>query len=226
MSTRKNRCANCNAPLVEGTSFCDYCDLGPKGVPRARPTGPSASASRRSTGRSVIKLGLGLVSLTCCGPLGLFGTLHETVYAIRMDAPKYSAQPPSAEQRPAEAIESMQVFLDMRDAADRSLEQRKQEWREKYEGHWVSWQGVVEEIQPYDDLASELVLRPLEGQSFKVQVNFDPLHNVRLNQLRQGQEVRVSGRLWGYYFMDDTVRLSEGALVDQEASGQVQERPL
>jgi hypothetical protein len=218
MRLNKNRCPNCNAPLAEGTSLCEYCGPG-SGAPAKDTRGPS-------TGRSLLKIALGVVGLTCLGPLGLFGTLYETVYAIKMEAPKYSAQPPSAEQRPAEPIESMQVFLDMRDAADRSLEQRKREWREKYEGRWVSWKGVVEEVIPYDTMASELVLRPLGEHNYKVQVNFDPLQNSRLNQLRPGQEVRVSGRLWGYYFMDDTVRLSEGALLGQEAPAQVQERPL
>jgi hypothetical protein len=166
------------------------------------------------------------VSLTCCGPLALFGTLYETVYAVHMEAPKYSPQPPPAEQRRAEAIEAMQVFLDVRDTGGRSLAQGKQAWREKYEGRWVSWSGIVEEIRSYDSFASELILLPVEGQKLKVEVNFDPLHNARLNKLRKGQEVRVSGRLWGYYFMVDTVRLSEGALAEPEAPGQVQERPL
>jgi hypothetical protein len=209
--------------MAEGASFCDYCDLNPQGAPRSA---PAKDSPRRFSGRSVIKIGLGLVSLMCCAPMGIFGTLYETVYAIRMDAPKYSAHPPSVDQRPTEAIAAMQVFLDMRDTSERSLAQRKQEWRAKYEGRWVSWKGSVEEIHPYDGFASELVLRPEEGQQFQVQVNFDPLYNARLNQLRKGQEVHVSGRLWGYYFMGDLVRLSEGALVDQEVPGQVQERPL
>ncbi len=222
MQTRKNRCAHCNAPLAEGTSFCDYCDLNRKGASRSAP----AQAPGRSTFRTVLKVGVGLVSLACCGPVGLIGTLYEVVYAIKLDSPKYSAQPPSAEQRRAESIEPMQVFLTMRDAEDRSLAQRKQEWREKYEGRWVSWTGTVEEVLPYDTMASELVLRPAGDSKLQIQVNFDPLHNARLNQLQKGQQVHVSGRLWGYYFMSDIVRLSEGALVEPRAPAQVQGGPL
>jgi hypothetical protein len=221
MQTRKNRCAHCNAPLAAGTSFCDYCDLNPQGAPRAAPT----QDTRRFSFRSFLKLGLGAVCLFCCAPVGIIGTLHETVYAIEMEAPKYSARPPPLDQRPSEALTPMQVFLDMRDTSERSLAQRKQDWRQKYEGRWVSWKGVVEEIRPFDGFASELVLRPEEGQAFQVEVNFDPLHNVRLNQLRKGQEVHVSGKLWGYYFMGDTVRLSEGALLSPAAPGQAQQPP-
>lgn len=223
MRMRQNRCANCNAPLAEGTSFCDYCDLNRKGASRSA---PAKATPRWFSGRSVLKL-LGLASLVCCGPMAIFATLNETVYSIHMDAPKYSVRPPSVDQRSPEAIAAMQVFLDMRDASDRSLARRKQEWREKYEGRWVSWTGVVAEVRPYDGFASELVLRPGgEDPKLKVEVNFDPLHNARLKQLHQGQEVHVSGRLWGYYFMSDTVRLSEGALVDPDARGQAQEHPL
>ncbi|WP_375764754.1 hypothetical protein NR798_23845 [Archangium gephyra] len=221
MPMQKNRCAHCNAPLAEGTSFCEYCDLNRQGASRAA----SAKPPRRFAGRSILKMGLGVVGLTCCAPTGILVTLYEKVYAIQLDAPKYSARPPPLAQRPTEPIAAMNVFLDMRDASDRSLSQRKQEWREKYEGRWVSWKGTVEELHPYDAFASELVLRPEPGQEFKVQVNFDPLHNVRLNQLQTGQQVHVSGRLWGYYFMGDTVRLSEGALVEQDVPGQAQEHP-
>lgn len=225
-----NRCAHCNAPLAEGTSGCDYCGVGSRGAPRVGQTAspaPAKDARRRSTAGSVIKIVLGTVSLTCCGPLGLFGVFYETVYAVRMEAPKYSARPPPLEQRPAEALEPLQVFLDMRDTEDRSLSQRKQEWREKYEGRWVSWKAIVEETHLYDSTyASELRLKPVGGQDFEIQVNLDPLHNARLKELRKGQEVRVSGRLWGYYFIPDMIRLSEGALVDADVPAQVQDQPL
>ncbi|ATB32385.1 hypothetical protein MEBOL_005862 [Melittangium boletus DSM 14713] len=223
MQMRKNRCANCNAPLAAGTSFCHYCEPDRLGESRSA---SEKEAPRRFSGRTLLKSALGLVSLMCCAPLGVFGTLHETRYAIRMDAPKYSARPPPVAQRPAEDIAAMQVFMDMRDAGDRSLAQRKQEWREKYEGHWVSWKGRVEEVHANEGIASQLVLRPEEGQTLKVQVNFDPLYNAQLEQLREGQGVHVSGRLWGYYFLGDTVRLSEGMLLEPAAPRQVQTSPL
>lgn len=224
-----NRCAHCNAPLAEGTSGCDYCGVGSRGAPRAGQPAESAPAkdARRFTVSRVLKLVLGTVSLTCCGPFGIFGVFYETVYAVRMEAPKFSARPLPLEQRPAEALEPLQVFMDLRDTDDRSLSQRKQEWREKYEGRWVSWKAIVEETLLYDDTyASELRLRPAGGQDFEIQVHLDPLHNGRLKELRKGQEVRVSGRLWGYYFISDMIRLSEGALVDVEVPAQVQDRPL
>ncbi len=157
----------------------------------------------------------------------LFGTLYETVYAIRMETPKYSARPPPVAQRRAEPIEPLQVYQDMRDAGERSLSQRKQEWREKYEGRWVSWTGLMEETvsvgAPY---ASELKLRPVGGQDFEIQVNMDPLLDERLKALRKGQEVRVSGMLWGYYFMPDIIRLSDGALVEVDVPpAQVEDGP-
>jgi len=222
MWPRKNRCPNCNAPRAEGSTVCTYCELGAPGAPGSA----SANGSgRRFSFRSVTRIGLGLVTLLCCAPLSVVVALQETVYAIKMEAPQYSAQPIPTEQRPTEPLTPMQVFLDMRDTDDRSLGQRKQGWREKLEGRWVSWKGRVEEIRPYDAFASELVIRPEADQKFTVEVNFDPLHNARLKQLQVGQEVHVSGRLWGYYFMNDTVRLSEGALVDPPAPSQVQEQP-
>jgi hypothetical protein len=223
MSSRKNRCPNCNAPRKEGTTFCGYCDLTPEGSARAESSGPAQGAGRRFTASFVIKLSLGLTSLMCCGPIGVYGTLYETVYSVNMEAPKYSAQPPPAEQRRPEAIEVMPLYLEVRNTSDRPLAQSKQTWKEKYEGRWVSWTGTVEEVRPYDSMASELVLVPVAGQELKVQANFDPLHNPQLEKLRPGQEVRVSGRLWGYYFMTDIVRLSEGALVEPEAPAQAQD---
>jgi hypothetical protein len=222
-----NRCAHCNAPLPEGISGCDYCGVGARVAPPAGPPVPPAPVkdARRSKVGTVLKIAVGTVSLTCCGPLGIFGAFYETVYAVRMEAPKYSARPPPVEQRPVEAIEPMQVFLDMRDTEDRPVAQRKQEWRERYEGRWVSWKGIVDETLVYDTMTSELRLRPLGGQEFGVQVYLDPLHNERLKQLRKGQEVRVSGRLWGYYFIPNTARLSEGALVDANVPAQVQDLP-
>jgi hypothetical protein len=157
--------------------------------------------------------------------VGVFVALSETVYLIKLDTPKYSAQPIPIDQRSAEPFTAMQVFLELRDAEDRPLALRKQAWREKFEGRWVSWKGRVEEVLPYDTFASELVLKPEADQQFKVRVYFDPLHNARLKQLQVGQEAQVSGKLWGYEFIGNTVRLSEGALVEEKAPSQVQEQP-
>jgi hypothetical protein len=183
-------------------------------------------ARRRFTLRTLAKLSLGFVFVTCCAPMGIIGTLYATVYAIEMDAPKYSVQPLPVGQRPSEGLTPMQVYMDLRDTEDRSLKERKTVWREKYEGRWVSWKGTVAEVRIFDNLASELDLHSEAGEKFPVQVNFDPLHNARLQELRKGQEVQVSGRLWGYYFMGDTARLSEGVLLDPEVKGQAQEPPL
>ncbi len=223
MRLRKHRCPNCNAPLAEGTSSCTYCDVGAAGV---HGTASSKDASRRFSFRSSVKIGLGLLSLLCCAPLSVFITLSETVYSVEMEAPKYSAQPPAVDQRSAEPLTAMQVFMEVRDTDDRSLAQRKQAWREKLEGRWVSWKGRVEDVRPYDAFASELVLRPEADQEFKVRVYFDPLHNGRLKQLQVGQEAQVSGKLWGYEFIGNTVNLAEGALVQESAPSQVQEQPL
>ena len=219
MPMQKNRCAHCNAPLAEGTTFCEYCDLSRKGALRSA----SAKATGRLSKRGLVKLGLGVVSLTCCLPTGIFVTLSETVYAVAMDAPKFSGRPLAVGERPNEPLAAMDLFMDMRDAADRPLSQRKQEWQAKYEGRWVSWTGSVESIHIYNSLASELVLQPVQGQKFKVEVNFDPIYNDRLKALHEGQDVRVSGKLWGYSFMNDTVRLSDGALAQQDAQGQAQQ---
>jgi hypothetical protein len=163
------------------------------------------------------------VGLAFVGLVGVSVVLHETVYAIRMDVPRYSANPLQPGQRPHEAIEAAQVVLDMRDTPDRTLEQRKQAWREKYEGHWVSWKGTVDKVYPG---IGRLQLLSAGDQRFQLEVDFDPIHAARLEKLQKGQEVRVSGMLWGYYFNLDTFRLAEGALVDELAPGHVQDGPL
>ncbi|WP_257446652.1 hypothetical protein [Archangium lipolyticum] len=244
----KSRCTNCNAPLVEGTIYCDHCDLGPGGVARPPPPAPSAVTKAASGGVTFIiglvlflsrqlwrlavwlvppwsrgtKIALGIVGLTCVGFVGVGVVLHETVYSIRMDAPRYSANPLPPGQRPLEAIEPAKVVLDMRDTPDRTLEQRKQLWREKYEGHWVSWKGTVDTVYPS---IGRLQLLPVGDLRFQLEVDFDPIHQARLEKLQKGQEVRVSGMLWGYYFNIDTLRLSEGALVDESVPGLVKEGP-
>jgi hypothetical protein len=244
----KSRCTNCNAPLVEGTTFCNYCDLGPGGAARPPPPEPSAVTEAASSGvtfliglmlllsrqlmRLVVflvppwsrktKIALGLVGLSCVGSMGVSVVLNETMYSVQMDAPRYSANPLPPEQRPIEAIEARQVVLDLRSTPDRTLEQRKQAWREKYQGHWVSWEGTVDSVWPS---IGRLQLLTLGEQHYQLEVDFDPIHAPRLEKLQKGQEVRVSGMLWGYSFLVDTLQLSEGALVDEIPPGHVTDGP-
>lgn len=210
---REIRCAHCNAPLREGASGCVYCGAGTQTAAAA-----ARSAQTRSTLKRVLKALLASTLLLCCAPFSLYGALYETVFAVRMEAPKYSAHPPPPAQRRAEALEPTQVFVDMRDTDGRSLAERKQEWRSKYEGRWVSWTGRVKEVHVYGNQANELRLLPVEGSAQEVEVFLDPLLGRQLSAVQPDQRVRVSGKLWGYYFLPDTIRLSDGAILEEAPS--------
>ncbi|MDY7225673.1 hypothetical protein [Hyalangium rubrum] len=244
----KSRCTHCNAPLAEGTTFCAYCDLGPGGVARPPPPAPSAVTEAASSGvtfliglvlflfrqlvRLVVwlvppwsrktKIALGVVGLVFVGFVAVVLVLNATVYSIHMDAPRYSANPLPPRQRPIESFNVAQVVLDMRDTPDRTLDQRKQAWREKYEGRWVSWKGTVDTVYPN---IGHLKLLTVDDPRIQLEVKFDPIHAPQLEKLQEGQEARVSGMLWGYDFTLNMPQLSEGALVGERAPGHVMDVP-
>jgi hypothetical protein len=143
---------------------------------------------------------------------GIFGLFYETVYAVKSQASKFSASAPALEQRRAEPIDSKQVYVDLRDAEKRSLGLRKNTFKQKYEGHWVTWEGTVEKVSTYTSLSGELHLKPAEG-NFIMEFFFDPLSNARFSALAAGDHARVSAKLWGYYFIGDRILLSDAALV-------------
>ena len=216
----ENRCALCNAPLRDGATGCEYCGGRTRGGSGASGAKAKNDAPRRFSPGRILTFILGGVGLLCCTPCGLFGALYETVYAVRMETPKYDPHAVPHEQRRAEPIEPVQVFREMADAGGHSLDHRKQEWRAKYQGRWVTWTGRVKDTLILEKGNSELRLRPVAGTEYEVQVFLGPYQNEALRSLRKDQEVRVSGMLWGYYFIGDTVRLADGVLMGRFASEQ------
>lgn len=235
--------------MVDGATFCDYCNLSPAGSARPPPPPPSAVKEAASSGglfliglvlvlsrqlwrvvvwlvppwsrKTQIILGVGVVA--CASLVGVLVGLEKAVYGVEMDGRQHRATSLPAAQRSIEPIQTTQVILDMRDTADRTLEQRKQAWREKYEGRWVSWTGTVYWVSPSINL---LQLHTVDAEPLLLSVDFAPIHTARMEKLQKGQQVRVSGMLWGYSFMTDTIRLSDGALVDELAPGQAQGEPM
>lgn len=146
--------------------------------------------------------------------IGIFGLLYETVYSVRMDTPKYTSNPLEYSKRPTQSITPEQVFIDMRDTPDRSLALRKAEWVEKYQGRWIQWEGEVTSIQAFENTTNQMTLKPDMSQSLEVQGYFDPLNYSELNLIEVGDIVKISGVLWGYYFLGDMIRLADGHLVN------------
>jgi hypothetical protein len=169
------------------------------------------------------KIALGVVGLACVGFVTVVLVVGATVYSIEMDAPRYSANALPPGKRPIEPTSVTQVVLDLRATPDRTIEQRKQAWREKYEGHWVSWKGTVDTAYAN---TGHLLLLSVDDPRIALDVQVDPLHAAWMEKLQDGQTVHVSGMLWGYDFTLNRPMLADGALVEELAPGQAQDGPL
>lgn len=144
----------------------------------------------------------------------IYGLCYETIYAVRLDSPKFNVEPLRVDQRPVETVNPVDVYRDLRDAPDSSIDLRKSTWLEHYQGKWVEWEGEVNSVVTYSSSASELLVI-LPGETpVAVEIYFDPMKNAQLDALSPGSRVRFSGMLWGYYFLADIVRVADGALLN------------
>lgn len=159
------------------------------------------------------------VTIILCLPIiiiGTYGGLYETVFAVRSDLPKFSSEPLPVDQRKTEDISSVQIFEDMKKSEMGTLDHRRKTWKEKYEDRWILWEGQIESIHVYSDSdESRLVILPDDNAGYSIEVFFDPANNSALEKLSTGDRVRVSGRIWGYYFIDNIIRLAQGTVLAQ-----------
>ncbi|MCL4234751.1 MAG: zinc-ribbon domain-containing protein [Deltaproteobacteria bacterium] len=143
--------------------------------------------------------------------VGTWGFFHETVYAIKSVTEPYAPDAPDWGARRHEPIDHGIVFTDIRDDGGRDRDELRRLWDERYEGRWVRWALRIKQKNIYTTMASELVLSP-ESEAYEVEVFFDPAKNAALEALVVGDEVTVSGRLWGYYWLTNRMRLADGEL--------------
>jgi hypothetical protein len=130
-----------------------------------------------------------------------------------MDEPKYTSPAVALDERKAEDFDAGTVYQDLRSTDGRSLSDRKQIWLEKYEGRWVLWEGEVTYYYLSEESASKVTVQTKSGDPYSIEVYFDPLENGSIEPIENGDRVTVSGKLWGYYFLDDTIRLADGLVV-------------
>lgn len=140
-----------------------------------------------------------------------WGFFHETVYAIKSETEPFVPDAPEWSARRHEPIDHGIVFTEMRDEGGRNRDELRRVWADRYEGRWVKWTLRIEQKNIYTTMASELLLAPESG-AYDVEVFFDPAKNAQLEALVTGNEVTVSGRLWGYYWLTDRIRLADGEL--------------
>ncbi len=160
-----------------------------------------------------IKLWITALFLTPVVLIGIFGFFYETIYAVRMDAPKYSTNSLKYSARPTQNISPEEIYKEMRASTEKSISLRKSQWMEKFQGRWVEWEGEVLSIQADNSQTNQVTIKTQLDQPFEIQIYFDPLSYPRLNQVLAGDTVIISGQLWGYYFLSDMIRISEGHLV-------------
>ncbi len=146
---------------------------------------------------------------------GIYGFFSETKYAVRDESPKIAAKPIPLAQRRTENIDPAQIYRDLRGESGRSLEERKKTWVKQYRGRWVEWSGEATSVNIYTTQESEIRIKPA-SEAFSAEAFFDPLHNDQLKDIAIGDQVRINGRLWGYYFLPNTIRLADGVVVKVE----------
>lgn len=148
----------------------------------------------------------------------VYGYLSETTYAVKSSTTKFEPQPVAESDRAYEEITAQDVFNDMRQEGNRTLPDLRARWSERFEGRWVKWTAPVKQVDIYTTMASELRLSPDASEVYDIEIFFDPIHNPELEALAPGMTATVSGRLWGYYFLTDRVRLADGMLLGSEAA--------
>lgn len=148
--------------------------------------------------------------------VGVYGGIYESIYAIRSDLPKYSSEPLPIEERKDEKISASQVFKDLKKDDSRPLDVRKKAWAEKYVDMWVVWEGQIESIHILSDSGGSWIDMLIDKDAeYSIEIFFNPSQNGSLEKIKKGDYVRISGRLWGYYFIDNIIRLAEGMVLAQ-----------
>ena len=143
--------------------------------------------------------------------IGAWGFFYETVYAVKSETEDFMPDAPEWSARHHEPIDHGIVFTEMRDEGGRDHDELRRRWDERFEGRWVRWTARLKQKNIYTTMASELILAPESG-AYDIKVFFDPAKNARLEALVTGNEVTVSGRLWGYYWLTDRISLADGEL--------------
>ena len=151
--------------------------------------------------------------------IGVYGYFYETHYALRMQTAKYSDNPPAAQDRAIQDIHPEAIYKDLRDSDGKTMDERQRAWRENYQGLWVQWEGTVTAVLTYTSSASELKMESEIDAPYSIEVYFDPTRNKELEKIAVDDNAKVSGMLWGYYLLSDTIRLADGVLLGHSRKG-------
>lgn len=155
-------------------------------------------------------------TIVLTAPLALLGLLmyvDTAIYTIHGDFEKVDPSVPAAAQRQVQPLDPGTVYAALAALADQPPPARELVWREAYAGKWVRWEGKVAKTNIYTSMPSELDLDIDQSALFTVTVYFDPEQNQRLKELAVGQDIAISGRLWGYGYLFDDLYLADGAIV-------------
>jgi hypothetical protein len=149
----------------------------------------------------------------CCGPklfVFPYAAIRDGVFLAHADRPKDTSSDFS--ESAYLPLSPEQVYADMRDTSARSFSERKAWWRERYAGRWVSWRGVFQGSSLTRD---EVALK--FGAVNNPNLNFTLFYGSRsYPSLQSGQEVVVSGELWGFYFLPESIVLTSPRLREVE----------